>query len=623
METPRKKPRQSLDVVRSSDLLQFFSYCPDQEFADVLKFFSHVLPSLELLLEENIEQWGQYKCSLVVQVVMQKLNPATGQVVSSTFFFRSSTTLVLNTTELRDLLSTMVAQINARRDDFVRHGSGWVVERISCLHIEMSRYCVLGGSSYIPLPPELKSKKAIVNVQNTDNKCLLWSILAAKFSVDKSHPCRQSSYAEHVDTVDVSGIEFPAKLEYIAVIERLNDGLYINVFGYEEKVIYPLRISQQPQTAINVLFIQDERNNVDVQHWVWKKSFSRLVATGARRAHFVCFSCLSTHVTEKTLNNHMMYCSEHPEATVEMPKAGDRVMFKNVNKQLQAPFKVSNAGQMIISESQQREFETVVSCWICGEALGSDRVRDHCHITGAYRGAAHNHCNLNMRIEPFKIKIPVFFHNLKGYDSHHIISAIGRTSIDENYTKRLGAINVIPINSEKYVTFGWRQFQFIDSLVFLNTSLDRLVSATPPNAFTLLSVRFPDEDERKLLTRKGVYPYEYMGSYDQFEETRLPPKDAFHSTLTDTDISDEGYAYAQTVWTAFDCEDLGDYHDLYLETDVLLLADVFENFRRTAHTSYGLDPANYLTLPGFAWDSLLKMTKVSLHLISDMAKEVV
>ena len=90
-----------------------------------------------------------------------------------------------------------------------------------------------------------------------------------------------------------------------------------------------------------------------------------------------------------------------------------------------------NAGQMIISESQQREFETVVSCWICGEALGSDRVRDHCHITGAYRGAAHNHCNLNMRIEPFKIKIPVIFHNLKGYDSHHIISAIGRTSTDE------------------------------------------------------------------------------------------------------------------------------------------------------------------------------------------------
>ena len=106
--------------------------------------------------------------------------------------------------------------------------------------------------------------------------------------------------------------------------------------------------------------------------------------------------------------------------------------------------------------------------------------------------------------------------------------------LSSSQTKRLGAIKVVPINSEKYVTFGWRQFQFIDSLAFLNTSLDRLVSATPPDAFTLLSARFPDEDERKLLTRKGVYPYEYMGSYDQFEETRLPPKDAFHSTLTNT-----------------------------------------------------------------------------------------
>ena len=82
--------------------------------------------------------------------------------------------------------------------------------------------------------------------------------------------------------------------------------------------------------------------------------------------------------------------------------------------------------------------------------------------------------------------------------------------------------------------------------------------------------------------RKGVYPYEYMNDRDRFDETQLPPQEMFHSSLNDSDISDEDYQHAQLVWTTFGCENLGDYHDLYLCTDVYLLADVFENFRKTA-----------------------------------------
>ena len=89
-------------------------------------------------------------------------------------------------------------------------------------------------------------------------------------------------------------------------------------------------------------------------------------------------------------------------------------------------------------------------------------------------------------------------------------------------------------------------------------------------------------------------------------------QDKFYSSLSDESISDEDYRHAQTVRETFNCQTIGDYHDLYLQTDVLLLADVFENFRSTAMNTYGLDPARYYTLPGYSWDCLLKCTNVSL-----------
>ena len=96
-----------------------------------------------------------------------------------------------------------------------------------------------------------------------------------------------------------------------------------------------------------------------------------------------------------------------------------------------------------------------------------------------------------------------------------------------------------------------------------------------------------------ILLQKGVYPYEYMNSFDQFRETELPPIETFHSRLTDESISKKDYQHAQKVWKTFSCETLGDYHDLYLKTDVILLADVFRTFRRTCMNAYKIDPLHY------------------------------
>ena len=109
-----------------------------------------------------------------------------------------------------------------------------------------------------------------------------------------------------------------------------------------------------------------------------------------------------------------------------------------------------------------------------------------------------------------------------------------------------------------------------------------------------------------LLLRKGVYPYEYMDSWERFNETSLPPKESFYSELNLEDISDKDYLHAQKVWDVFEIRNLGEYHDLYVQTDTSLLADVFEKFRDTCIEIYGLDPSHFLSAPGLAWQACLK-----------------
>ena len=131
----------------------------------------------------------------------------------------------------------------------------------------------------------------------------------------------------------------------------------------------------------------------------------------------------------------------------------------------------------------------------------------------------------------------------------------------------------------------------------MNTSLGALVDNLPNDAFHALKKEY-GEDKLKILKRKGVYPYEYMDSKERFKETKLPPKEAFYSSFRGNGITDEDYRHALNVWDVFKMKTLHDYHNLYSETDVLLLADVFENFRNICMENYKLDPAYYFTAPG-------------------------
>ena len=120
-----------------------------------------------------------------------------------------------------------------------------------------------------------------------------------------------------------------------------------------------------------------------------------------------------------------------------------------------------------------------------------------------------------------------------------------------------------------------------------------------------------------LLTRKGVYNYEYINSWDRFEDTQLPPINAFYTNLNMSSISEDDYQRAQKVWEEFGIQNLGDYHDLYLRTDVVLVANVFEAFRDTCLRHYSLDPVHFYTSPGLAWKACLKCTGIKLELLAN------
>ena len=131
--------------------------------------------------------------------------------------------------------------------------------------------------------------------------------------------------------------------------------------------------------------------------------------------------------------------------------------------------------------------------------------------------------------------------------------------------------------------------------------------------------KFCDNDMNKFIShlRKGVYPYEYMDDWDKFEEKELPSKECFHSELTLEDISDTDLKHANNVFKKFNLNNLGEWHALYVKSDTLLLADIFENFRNACLSNYGLDPTHFVSLPGLAWPACFKKTDVKLELITD------
>lgn len=196
-----------------------------------------------------------------------------------------------------------------------------------------------------------------------------------------------------------------------------------------------------------------------------------------------------------------------------------------------------------LTADQKMEFIRAEKCHICKVNFksGDKRVHDPCHVTGRYRGPAHQHCNLNNQDS---CVIPIVMHNLSGYDGHFLIKPL--LQVYE------GSVQIIPTNKEKYISFtktvGNIQLRFIDPFRFLPSSPDDLASDLQADKKCILRNQIPDPEQFILLSRKGVFPYDHVKSWESLQETQLPCKDFFYNKLTDTSISDENYAHAQNVY---------------------------------------------------------------------------
>ena len=220
----------------------------------------------------------------------------------------------------------------------------------------------------------------------------------------------------------------------------------------------------------------------------------------------------------------------------------------------------------------------------------------------------------------------IFFHKLAGYDAHLFIKQFGEDT--EN-------IKLIPNTEEKYISFSkvlrydsgklndkgkpilnTIEIRFIDSLKYLSSSLDSLSNNLKKDLFRELSKYFPRE-HLELVNKMLAYPYEYKDTIEKYQKTQLPPIEKFSSSLNKESVSEEEYKNAQKIWDKFQIKNLQEFTTLYNKVDILLLADVMKNFRDISLKTYKLDRAWYYTTPGFAWDTMLKMTKQKLELLTD------
>ncbi|XP_068686771.1 uncharacterized protein [Montipora foliosa] len=510
--------------------------------------------------------------------------------VVKTAYFNSQPQTITNDTQIEPALSLSKQDILNKIAVWISEGSGWTVESVENHYLNVVKYEPMKGSLYIKLPHELRnSAKGLINMKNEDNECFRWCHIRHLSPQDKYPQRIKKVDKQFIENLDYSGIQFPVTVKQYNKIEKQNE-ININVFDFEaitEKIH-----GCQPN---------DDKS--------YTEAYQKHTDCGYGYKVVCCYDDTYTKPVQIYKGEKAVY--KFMEAMLDEVKYCKKVTKKEFNKPLR------------MTEDHEKEFQRADKCHICEKEYNKTdvRVRDHCHVTGQYRGSAHQDCNLNFRLTE---KIPVIFHNLRGYDSHFIMQEIGEIVKEHKYTNKKGErcqmnINAIPNNMEKYMAFMLgNHLTFIDSFQFMSSSLDKLVSNLPKEALIYTSKKYKGK-ELDLTSQKGVYPYDFMDSFDKFNE-KLPPKEEFYSILNDEDITDDQYKHAQNVWNTFNLKNMGEYHDLYLKSDILLLADVFENFRKTCLQYYKLDPCHYFTSPGLSWDAMLKMTDIKLELMTDIDK---
>ena len=256
---------------------------------------------------------------------------------------------------------------------------------------------------------------------------------------------------------------------------------------------------------------------------------------------------------------------------------------------------------------EEESFQLAEECWLCEQLFteGTElrKVRDHDHLTGKYRGAAHNICNIQSQQRSSSF-VPIFFHNFSGYDCHLIFEELLIQAFEKGYEPK-----IFPKSMENYVSVQIGCLRFLDSYRFLSCSLDKLVKS-------LDSLPVMDENgfKDKLFKKKLAYPYEYF-NLDMFDKPLNLTKEDYWSTLKQSYPSDDDIKRTQKLIDKNKIKNGRELTMLYLKMDVLHLTDVFENFVESSTREYKINPLYSYSLPGYTWKAGLKLTNIKLDYV--------
>jgi len=301
------------------------------EKIDALTFLNQIQPIVIEYLQRNPE----IKFQLSLSCTMHRTDLSTGITDEAQPVFLSGSVINLQATDREAVYTTCVNKMMESMANFQRGGSNWRFIRVERLEINTAVFRPLRGNSYIPLPQKLAAKKAIINMENIDNQCFKWCVTRALNLVPRDNERITKLLKNQSEDLDWTDIDFPVSLKNIDKFEKNNSGIFINVFGYENAKIYPLRHSRN-EDAIDLLLLTDGENS----HYCVIKNFNRLMNRGDHHAMHYCKRCLNGFTYEIGLRNHLEYCSQHELQRIEMPKPGTILKFKNYNRSMRVPFVV-------------------------------------------------------------------------------------------------------------------------------------------------------------------------------------------------------------------------------------------------------------------------------------------
>ena len=310
---------------------------------DPRKLFALTQNDITQKLAELLEKKGPFKFSVTLHVNLKKsFIDENGQELWEFRkpYFNSQTFTIMNSDEIEEALEIAAEEILNRLANWISGGSRWVIENILSHFVNIVSYVPLRGSSYLPLPEELRnSQKGLINIKNTDNECLRWCHIR-HLNPLKRNPQRVTlKDKELVKTLDYSGVTFPVTIDDIKKIEKQNK-ININVFRYSDQNPYPIRISSEKYNHLELLLIEEEKSQPK-KHFVLIKDFNQFMYnfSNHKTKKYFCLHCLQCFYSAEHLENHKEECLLLNGAQkVEMPQPGTKVYFKNHQEQLPVPF---------------------------------------------------------------------------------------------------------------------------------------------------------------------------------------------------------------------------------------------------------------------------------------------